>query len=190
MNNVVLRGFALFGIFALLAFSFGNCAQPNSILPMDLASADGPCWASGAGTLTEACGDNVGIGTSSPQVKFQVAGGVSNLQQEAWSIPVLENSWTNYGNGFSPASYFKDSLGMVHLRGLVATGTFNACILTLPAGYRPGYHGIYSVRYYLTGTGEGGIRLDVQTTGCVQATSATAAITWLSLENVNFLGEQ
>lgn len=58
--------------------------------------------------------------------------------QQAWQAPTLLNSWTNYGGGFSEAAYYKDSLGMVHLRGMVRGGAIGSNAFVLPVGYRPG----------------------------------------------------
>lgn len=62
-----------------------------------------------------------------------------------WSAPTLLNSWANYGGAFHNAGYFKDSLGFVHLRGLVKSGTTGYPIFTLPAGYRPTAAHMFSV---------------------------------------------
>ena len=59
--------------------------------------------------------------------------------QEIWMAPTFENSWVNSGGSVNPAGYMKDSLGFVHLRGSVKTGTAGTAIFTLPAGYRPAY---------------------------------------------------
>jgi hypothetical protein len=72
---------------------------------------------------------------------------------EPWNTPVLNNPgsvschWTNYGGEQNPAGYFRDSAGVVHLRGLVvaADGSAIDCgddnldeaTFNLPAGYRP-----------------------------------------------------
>jgi len=56
-----------------------------------------------------------------------------------------ENSWVNYGSPHSTAQYFRDTQGIVHLKGLVKSGTINTAIFTLPAGYRPPAKHIYAV---------------------------------------------
>jgi hypothetical protein len=57
---------------------------------------------------------------------------------DAWVAADLSNSWVNYGVGHVAASYVKDALGFVHIRGLVKNGTSAvATIFTLPADYRP-----------------------------------------------------
>ena len=47
---------------------------------------------------------------------------------------------------FTPAGYFKDSLGVVHLRGLVQRRSDSKdVIFTLLPGYRPGNQYVYAV---------------------------------------------
>jgi hypothetical protein len=55
--------------------------------------------------------------------------------------PAFQNGWANFSQFVgSPASFYKDRLGTVHLGGFVRHDTTNGCgsvIFTLPAGYRP-----------------------------------------------------
>lgn len=63
---------------------------------------------------------NMGIGTDQPGAKLDVRGGARmQLQQEDWQTPQLNDPWVNYSAEYNPAGYFRDSLGIVHLRGLV-----------------------------------------------------------------------
>jgi hypothetical protein len=70
-------------------------------------------------------------------------GAAANLNVEPFHIvgdpgePAFENSWVNFGAGTPPASFYKDPLGRVHLRGTVQNGTTGTVIFTLPVGYRP-----------------------------------------------------
>jgi hypothetical protein len=57
----------------------------------------------------------------------------------AWTAPTLAGTWVNFNSGYSPAGYYKDPMGFVHLRGLVVSGTANTTIFTLPVGSRPPY---------------------------------------------------
>lgn len=57
--------------------------------------------------------------------------------QQAWQTPTLLNSWTNHSASYASAQYMKDSLGFVHIKGLVKGGANGSIIFTLPAGYRP-----------------------------------------------------
>ncbi len=58
---------------------------------------------------------------------------------EAWTAVTFENSWVNdtADANFPPATYFKDILGHVHVRGRVKSGTLAATAFTLSSGYRP-----------------------------------------------------
>lgn len=60
----------------------------------------------------------------------------ANIAQEAWIVPTLLNSWVNNSDGESPVGYFKDTFGIVHLRGCLKGGT-GGTIFILPTGYRP-----------------------------------------------------
>lgn len=126
---------------------------------------------------------NVGIGTGAPQARLQVAGGETLLEQEDWSNPSFQNGWVNYGSGYLNAGYFEDSLGVVHLRGLVRNGTFgevSGTIFTLPVGYRPAGRVIFSV---MTSPNAAG-RVDVLPTGDVRAIAGSSG--YLSLEGISF----
>lgn len=56
--------------------------------------------------------------------------------QENWTYPRLSYG-VNYGSPFSSVRYYKDSIGIVHLGGVVKSITLGSPIFTLPAGYRP-----------------------------------------------------
>jgi S-layer homology domain len=65
-------------------------------------------------------------------------------QSEAFHIvgtagePPFQNGWHNFGGGFSTGGFFKDALGIVHLKGNLTGGTGNgSTAFTLPEGYRP-----------------------------------------------------
>ena len=52
--------------------------------------------------------------------------------------------WHNYGGGFASAAFYKDQLGIVHLRGLVGSNRsvtgqtpIERMLFRLPAAYRP-----------------------------------------------------
>lgn len=57
---------------------------------------------------------------------------------EDWSAVVsFSNSWANTGSPYYDAGYYKDSYGIVRLRGRIETGTSGMVAFTLPSGYRP-----------------------------------------------------
>lgn len=71
---------------------------------------------------------------------------------EAWQNATLQNSWVNFSVSYSPASYYKDPFGIVHIRGYISGGvtTANTTLFTLPSGYRPEYN--YTVPVYSQGS--------------------------------------
>lgn len=108
--------------------------------------------------------------------------------QEAWINVTYQNSWIDYDTGtWYPGSYYKDSLGIVHLRGLVKNGTMGSNIFTLPAGYRPSKQILFSS---LQNNASG--RLDVTAGGGVVATAGLAGVSnaFVQLDNVHFKAEQ
>lgn len=57
--------------------------------------------------------------------------------QQAWIIPTLVNSWVSFGASYGDIKYMKDSLGFVHIHGVIKSGVMGQTAFTLPAGYRP-----------------------------------------------------
>lgn len=100
--------------------------------------------------------------------------------EEDWIVPAFMNSWTNYETTYNPAGYFKDSLGIVHLRGLVKNGTNNTTIFTLPAGYRPSNRELQAVQTSLNTIG----RVDIFADG--QVTVVSGSNGWVSLDGITF----
>lgn len=64
---------------------------------------------------------------------------------ETWIAPTLINSWVNFGGVTNPAGYYKDSAGIVRLRGSIKSGTIGTVAFTLPVGYRPAFQELYAV---------------------------------------------
>lgn len=61
------------------------------------------------------------------------AAGIPGAQ--AWQAPTLLNSWVNFGGSFATVAYYRDAVGIVHLKGRMKTGTVGTIAFTLPAGY-------------------------------------------------------
>ena len=67
------------------------------------------------------------------------------IQQQDWIViepagaPKFQNDWKNYGGEFNTAAFFRDSLGIVHLKGLLTNSSEagGKVIFQLPQGYRP-----------------------------------------------------
>ncbi|NJM40366.1 MAG: hypothetical protein HC853_06170 [Anaerolineae bacterium] len=139
--------------------------------------------ADGVSQLFVGWSGNVGIGTTTPGARLEVKGGKTILEQEAWRNAELKNNWVNYENSFSLAGFFKDSQGIVHLRGLIKGGTaigWNTVpAFTLPVGYRPANRQLHVVQ-----SGEAAGRVDVTNAGDVIVVGGNAI--WVGLDNISF----
>lgn len=51
--------------------------------------------------------------------------------------PTFQNSWTNYGGGYTVAAFMKHPDGSVEIKGTVKDGAIGTLIFTLPVGYTP-----------------------------------------------------
>jgi hypothetical protein len=60
---------------------------------------------------------------------FHIVGGTGE--------PAFQNGWNNFGFGYSLAGFFKDPMGIVHLKGTLSGGGSGSIAFTLPEGYRP-----------------------------------------------------
>jgi len=65
------------------------------------------------------------------------ASGYAKSQLPTPTLATLVGAWETAG-GRAPASYYKDSFGIVHLEGIVEGGGTFSEIFELPAGFRPG----------------------------------------------------
>ena len=110
--------------------------------------------------------------------------------EDNWTTPSLLNSWIPYGYNTSNRhvipGYWKDDNGVVHLRGLLKSGSSaTATMLTLPAGYRPALRHIYPT--FASGTTCS--RVDVHGDGTVAGVSGTSTA-YTSLDGIQFVAEQ
>lgn len=106
--------------------------------------------------------------------------------QQAWQTPPYSNSWVDYDSTtYYGARYYKDSLGVVHLRGLIKSGTATAgtTMLTFPAGYRPGVQMIFE-----TVSNDARAALTLHTDGTLK-TRTGVNNTWVSLNGITFRAE-
>jgi hypothetical protein len=114
--------------------------------------------------------------------RLDVTGNVTiagSLMQQDWQAVAFQNGWHNYAGGYNDAGYFKDSMGIVHLRGLVAGGGLNT-IFVLPTGYRPGARQLFVCSTNPNVAG----RVDVTTAGEVTVVVGNSG--WLSLDGLTF----
>jgi hypothetical protein len=98
----------------------------------------------------------------------------------------LKSGWSNYGSSYSPASYWKDRNGVVHLTGLIrgGTNTSGTTLLTLPVGYRPANSELF-VQH--SDTTDRDVRVDVVASGDVNIQETAGG--WVSLAGMSFKAE-
>lgn len=104
-----------------------------------------------------------------------------------WQTPTLQNGWVEYDANvnWSPTRYCKDSAGVVHMRGLLRSGTMSAAMFTLPVGFRPKVD--WATTSYLlcqTMSNNGTGRVEIRNDGTVVPTTGSNA--WFSLANITF----
>ena len=114
----------------------------------------------------------------------------SSVAQETWTGASFATNWQDYSVSYQPVSYFKDSMGLVHLRGLAkcTTGTTpGTTIFTLPVGYRPAKIEMFAVRSN-DAAGVDSCRLDVNAAGAVSTSTdfTPASSAWISLSGILF----
>lgn len=108
------------------------------------AGPQGPQGETGpAGPLGDAGGDLTG-GYPNPAIANAAVTAAKLAPAEAFhqigatGEPAFQSGSTNYdAANFSTAAFYKDPLGVVHLKGTVHSGTAGTPIFTLPPGYRP-----------------------------------------------------
>jgi len=103
----------------------------------------------------------------------------ANKTQEV-SIPAtLLNGWTNFG-AYEDVGYFKDTLGLIHIKGLANCGTktLGTIVFTLPIGYRA------AKTIPLIGTTSGGTigYCSIQTDGTITCTGISG--TYFSFDTI------
>ena len=73
-----------------------------------------------------------------PASAYASAGSEAYHEVGAPGEPVYQNGWTHGGiSTDSTAGFYKDPLGVVHLKGVLASSVGSGTAFTLPPGYRP-----------------------------------------------------
>ncbi len=102
-----------------------------------------------------------------------------------WCNFTYLNGWTYYGAPFSTPKYTKASDGIVHLKGLVRTGT-GADIGTIPAGYCPKQRLLLTV---VTSDVWGRVDIVPQSNGTCTINGSAYTAPWLSLDSIRYIAE-
>jgi len=134
-----------------------------------------------AGSVTrEEFGKAAETGFDLPAGRDYRVGGVPHTHAlPSWTAPTLINSWANIGGSSNVAGYAKDTIGNVHLKGIIRYGSVPSTAFTLPIGYRP------PVETFRFGITAGGLAyFTLKTDGSVEVT--TGNNTFISLDGVQF----
>jgi hypothetical protein len=91
--------------------------------------------------------------------------------------PTTENGWVAYDGTYNPPGYYRDATGMVHVRGLVKSGTA-ITVFTLPTGFRPPFHEVFPNL-----SSSGFVYTDVLSGGAVRTHGASG---FSSLDTIRF----
>jgi hypothetical protein len=98
-----------------------------------------------------------------------------------------------WGQWPNPA-YFKDSSGVVHLRGAVkcnGTCASSSFMFRLPAGYRPAVNAVVPAMSSADQYGAGSFqRVNVEAGGWVSRATSQGGTAWVSLDGISFRAEQ
>jgi hypothetical protein len=103
----------------------------------------------------------------------------------AWHTLTLTNGWRHGGYGSYTASFYKDSEGIVHLRGSAAHGTYDDVAFTLPRADRPS-HTLWLSIYAYDGSSGG---LEIKSNGqayLFDPDSGADVTAYASLDGVSF----
>jgi len=116
----------------------------------------------------------------------------ADIAQETWKTPTFENLWANDANNVHyDAGYYKDTLGIVHLRGNLKNlgGTnmgVDTKVFTLPAGYRPAKQYAFITAAYQGSSPV--VRIDVSSAGGVYVRTTYGST--IFLDGISFRAEQ
>jgi len=108
------------------------------------------------------------------------------LTQESWTLPTLLNGWVNFGGAFAGVAFFKDAVGIVHIKGVIKSGTTTVGteLFILPAGYRPAKYELFTCA---TGSGNYVLQINSVSGAAELQTAASAGAT--SISGVSFRAE-
>jgi tetrahydromethanopterin S-methyltransferase subunit B len=177
--------------FKLVANSLQVSNNAGTVRDINLMTAGVNRWIIRADSTTES-GSNAGSNfqllrraddgalIDAPITINRATGIVTIDSGESWIAPTLLNSWVNYGGVYAVAGYYKDPIGLVHIKGLVKDGTTGTAIFSLPAGYRPSEQLMFNTGAY-TGAAYVNGRIDITTGGSVIMTSGANGFLSLNL---------
>jgi hypothetical protein len=139
-------------------------------------------------------GDKGDPGTPAPAPEgWQTVSEFSSGNQCSGGTPT-DCTWGYAWGQWPNPQYFKDSSGVVHLRGAVkcnGTCASSSLMFRLPAGYRPAVNAVVpaisSSDQYGAGTFQ---RINVESSGWLSRATSQGGTAWVSLDGISFRAEQ
>ena len=149
-------------------------------VPATVAAGPSGSYLRGNGAAAPTWEDHVGA--YDPHTQYAMKSQSPWHEIGAYAQPVFENNWVNFSVSEETAAFMKDSMGFVHLKGLVKSGTAGP-IFTLPAGYTPVANPIFTVP---TNNGINWLFGGIQVAADGKVYFAVGSNTWVSLACIYF----
>lgn len=135
------KGYGIFNVYQDATYNAsGSLVDGNNLYDtrVGVARTQTAGYAEQAGGLTgimfsnNPCTNNLG-----PNV-YNCTARATAAQYDWTPVTAFTNSWVDFaGGGFSQTGYYKDTNGIVRLRGSIKSGTVGTAAFLLPAGFRP-----------------------------------------------------
>ena len=129
---------------------------------------------------------NVGIGLHTPTERLHVNGNIrvdGNIIQNSIINATLNTGWTNLGNQFETAGFYKGKDGRVYLQGTVVKNAGSGIVVfSLPVGYRPAKE----LRFLAYRHSNLSAHIAIDSYGSVMELSSSPVNSQISLDGISF----
>ena len=93
--------------------------------------------------------------------------------------PTFQNGWNNVGSPYPLAAFYMDNQGIVHLEGLIKSGTIGQIVFILPFGYIP----TLDLHFVVNSNNAFGA-ININNSGTVDVTVGSNV--WVALDGITF----